>query len=109
MSSVKDLILRRRLQMLIHSRIYYELNTNIISDKQFDAWAKELVRLQKDYPNESKEVAWYDAFKDWDGSTGAFLPLKDEWVVRKARYILGLKNHCVKEEPKKELKVRSLF
>ena len=24
------------------------------------------------------------AFKDWDGSSGAFLPLKDKWVINKA-------------------------
>ena len=26
---------------------------------------------------------------DWDASTGAFLPLKDEWVVKKAKLLLG--------------------
>ena len=85
---IKDLIQRRRLQLLVHSCIYYELDQNIISDKQWDEWARELVQLQKDYPEESKEVIWYDAFKDWDASTGAFLPIKDEWVVRKSKQLI---------------------
>lgn len=86
---IMDLIQRRRLQVLVNSCIYYELNTSIISDQLWDKWARELVQLQKDYPDESKQVIWYEAFKDWDASTGAFLPLKDEWVVSKARQLLG--------------------
>ena len=87
---IADLIQRRRLQLLVHSRIYYELNRNIISDKKWDEWARELVELQRDYPEESKRTIWYEAFKDWDASTGAFLPLNDEWVVQKANYILRI-------------------
>lgn len=89
---IAEKILQRRLQLLVHSCLYYEMDTNIISDRQWDIWAKELVQLQKDYPEMSKEVAWYDAFKDWDASTGAFLPLKDEWVVKKAKQLAGIKN-----------------
>lgn len=74
-------IKQRRLQMLVHSCIYYEFNTSIITDKQFDTWAKELVKLQKDYPEENRQVPWYEEFKDWDGTTGYHLPLRDPWVV----------------------------
>ena len=86
---IKDLIQRRRLQLLVHSCIYYEMDSNIIDDKTWDTWARELVQLQKDYPEESKDAVWYDAFKDWDASTGAFLPLKDEWVIRKSKQLLS--------------------
>ena len=91
---IAEKIQQRRLQLLIHSCIYYELNQNVISDKKWDEWARELVRLQHDYPDISKQVMWYNAFKDWDASTGAFLPLKDEWVVKKAKILLnrGIKN-----------------
>lgn len=84
---IAELIQQRRLQLLVHSCIYYELNNNIVSDKQWDDWARELVTLQKHYPNIAKEVMWHDAFEDWDASTGAFLPLKDEWVIRKAQQL----------------------
>lgn len=87
---VIDKIQRRRLQMLINSRIYYVLDSNIISDKQWDEWAQDLVELQKRYPDEAKAAIWHEAFKDWDASTGAFLPLNDPWVVTTADHILKL-------------------
>ena len=86
---IAEKIQQRRLQILIHSCIYYEMNQNIISDKKWDEWAKELKKLQEDYPDISRQVMWYPDFKDWDASTGAFLPLKDEWVVKKAKWLLN--------------------
>lgn len=86
---IAEKIQQRRLQMLVHSCIYYEMDYNIISDKQWDAWSKELVVLQRDNPEISKQVDWYDAFADWDGSSGAFLPLKDPWVIEKAMKLTG--------------------
>ena len=86
--------------LLVHSCIYYELNQNIISDKKWDSLARELVSLQKDYPDLSEEVVWYEAFKDWDASTGAFLPLKDEWVMRKSKQLLKLFGKSYNEERK---------
>lgn len=86
---IAEKIQQRRLQILIHSCIYYEMNQNIISDKKWDEWARELKKLQEDYPEISRQVEWYAAFIDWDASTGAFLPLKDEWVVKKAKWLLN--------------------
>lgn len=70
-----ELIRRRRLQMLIHSFLYYKLDSSIIHDLDFDKWARELLGLQKLYPEESKAVELYEEFKDWDGTTGYDLPL----------------------------------
>jgi len=95
MDNIAELIQQRRLQMLVHSCIYYHLNRNIISDRQWDKWARELVELQSKYPEISKKVIWYEAFKDWDASTGAFLPITDEWVVQKAHYVLKITGHNV--------------
>lgn len=86
---VAEKIQQRRLQLLIHSCIYYEFNQNLISDKQWDEWARELRTLQLEYPDISENVIWYEAFRDWDASTGAFLPIKDPWVVEKASKLLG--------------------
>ena len=85
---VAEKIQQRRLQLLIHSCIYYEFNQNLVSDKQWDEWAKELKTLQLEYPDISENVIWYEAFRDWDASTGAFLPIKDPWVVEKASKLL---------------------
>ena len=41
---IAEKIQQRRLQILVHSCIYYELNGSSVSDKQWDTWARELVR-----------------------------------------------------------------
>ena len=90
MVSIKEQIQRRRLQLLIHSYIYYELNNNIISDTTWDKWAKELVKLQQQYPEESKQVKYYELFKDFDGNTGYHLAKNaDDATIGKAYYLLG--------------------
>ena len=85
---IAETIQQRRYQLLIHSCIYYELNQNLISDKKWDEWARELRDLQNKYPDISKRVTLYEAFKDWDASTGAFLPIKEEWVINRAKQLL---------------------
>jgi hypothetical protein len=85
-----QLIQRRRIQMLVHSRIYYVLDQNLITDKQFDEWGRELVKLQAQYPEIASRICYVEAFKDWDASTGAFLPLEDDWVVYKAQHLLSI-------------------
>lgn len=49
----------------------------------------ELVQLQKDNPIASKNVIYYNEFKNWDGNTGAFLQY-DKWVKDKAIYLLKI-------------------
>lgn len=86
---VADRIQKLRLCLLIHSCIYYELNYNLITDLQWDSWARELLKLQTEHPEISDKVDCYkEAFKDWDASTGAFLPVKDNWVIYKAQQLL---------------------
>ena len=87
---VRSLILRRRLQILVHSCIYYELNDNIIPDSTWSAWAEELVKLQKQYPKIAERVDYAKEFKDFDGSTGFNLPTRNPEVMSKARYLLKL-------------------
>ena len=99
---IAELIQQRRLQLLVHSRIYYELNQNLISDKKWDEWARELKTLQEHYPNIAEKVMYHEAFKDWDASSGAFLPLKDEWVVKKASQLTTRKSNLKNPVKKKE-------
>lgn len=85
--TVKERIKALRLQMLVHSYIYYVLDEQLISDHEWQRRADELAALQQRHPI---RIGCYDAvFKDWDGSTGYHLP-KDQWVVSKAHYILRL-------------------
>jgi NAD-dependent DNA ligase len=86
--TIKEKIKQRRAQMLVHSCIYYEMNDNIVSDHQWQAWADELEQLQKDHPEEC-QIGYFDyEFRDWDGSTGNHLPHRHPLVYNKAKWLL---------------------
>ena len=110
---IAEKIQQRRYQLLIHSCIYYHLNQNIISDKQWDEWARELRDLQNQYPNISKQITLYEYFKDWDASTGAFLPITNDWVIMLSKKVLKFNSKVtdvtVNKRKEKETKKRRLF
>ena len=87
---IRSLILRRRLQILIHSYIYYELDKNIVSDSTWSKWANELVELQNKYPLIAERVDYHKEFMDFDGSTGFDLPLRNPEISKKALAILEI-------------------
>ncbi len=53
----------------MHSYLYYIRNKNVISDKEFDSQAYQLVDLQKD-KEAFKKSDYYECFKGFDGTTG---------------------------------------
>lgn len=82
-------IKRLRLCVLVHSIIYYRLNTNIVSDFQYDKFAKELKALQEKYPKLSMNVQEYKKeFEGWDGCSGYNLSLGDVWGYNKALWLV---------------------
>jgi len=82
-----ELIKRRRLQMLLHSCLYYSLNENIWDDHTFDKKAKELAVLLQQHPHAYSD-RFDDYFADWDGSSGFHLPHRDPWVLASAVRLL---------------------
>lgn len=101
MQTIEEKIKQRRQQMLVHSILYYEFDSPIISDKLYDVWARELVQLQKDYPKESKNTILYDTFSNWDGNTGYDVYQCQEKYYDIARKLLLLykeKNNFSKKE-----------
>jgi len=93
-----ELIKRRRLQILVHSFIYYRLNDSIISDDTFDRWATELINLQKDYPEISRATVHYEAFKDFlTIDSAASLPLDGDIDLASRAYNL-LRQHNIIEK-----------
>lgn len=59
--------------LLVHSYLYYHMNRSIVSDTMFDNNAIQLVSLIKSAPKPFKTSKYYDAFRDWDGTTGYHL------------------------------------
>ena len=85
---VRALIQRRRLQVLVHSCLYYKLATSLVSDQQWQAWADELVELQRKYPDICKYVDYHKDFMDFDGSTGFHLPFGGMEILNKAYQLI---------------------
>ena len=51
--------------ILVQSFAYYELDSNIASDFKYDANARQLAALKKEYPEEFKRSRYYDIFHDY--------------------------------------------
>lgn len=62
---------RRERQILVFSCIYYDLNDNIVEDYQYDAIARDLAKLVKEYPDIFKESKYADIFKGF-GQDGCY-------------------------------------
>ena len=76
--SPAEVIKRFRMNMLIHSYLYYWLDDPIWSDDKWQQVADDLTELQFRYPD---PIGFYDKeFEGWNGSTGMHLP-KDNFVI----------------------------
>lgn len=85
--SPAEVIKRLRLNMMIHSYLYYWNDDPIWSDDKWQESADLLTELQDMYP---APIGFYDeAFADWSGATGMHLP-KDDYIVSKAIYVYRL-------------------
>lgn len=59
--------------ILVQSFAYYELDESIVEDFKYDANAKQLSKLIKEYPEEAKRSRYYKYFYDYTGDTGYHL------------------------------------
>ena len=76
--------------ILIHSYLYYELNTNIWTDKHYDEVAKQLTIMQNNYSKGwiKKHSQYGYAFMDFDGTTG--FDLFNRLTKKDKRTIIGI-------------------
>lgn len=51
--------------ILVNSFAYYELNENLLSDHQYDANARQLAELKKQYPEEFARSRYHAYFYDY--------------------------------------------
>ncbi|KRE33455.1 DNA ligase LigA-related protein [Paenibacillus sp. Soil724D2] len=70
-----------RKSFLINSYLYYHLDKSLISDNLFNARAKQLAALHKQYP----EIVgvYQEYFDNFDPSTGYDIPV-DDWIMAEA-------------------------
>lgn len=87
-TQIAELIQRRRLQLLVHSCIYYAYNENLVTDDTWTKWALELEGLQAQYLEIANKVRWAEAFKGFNYSTGYNLPFEEIGIRSKAIQLL---------------------
>ena len=90
--------------IILHSIIYYILNSSVITDKKFDTVSKQLVKLSKTIENYNK-TEYYSVFKSFTGVTGFDLyynlPVKQQnYLLGIAKNILNLYNNKQEREGK---------
>ena len=77
----------------IHSILYYELSSSIISDKVFDENAYQLVQLQNEFPDDAKESDYWYVFNDFDASTGFYI--YDSLTKQDRQYLTHIAQHIL--------------
>ena len=86
---IRELVNRRRHQILVHSCIYYYYDLNIIDDNTFDRWCNELLDLQAKYPEICKKVRWHKPFTEkFSHASGFNLPYSHKRIRSRAESIL---------------------
>lgn len=91
MNDVAKLINSLRESFLVHSYLYYTLQSPICPDNLFDSRAKYLNRLQKEHPEVAEKCIYADYFSNFNPGTGMDAPV-DDWVKEKAAERLKNKN-----------------
>lgn len=85
--TIVEKINQRERQIYMGSYLYYEMNTNVISDSAFDKRMVELSQLREEYPDEFRQSEFYKDYKDWEEGSGAFLKY-DRPSIRKMAKVL---------------------
>ena len=80
-----ELITKLRWDLMVHSYIYYTLGDSVVTDAEWDTWAKQLVEEQAANPSHTDEYDEY--FADWSGETGMHLPALDDVVTEADRLL----------------------
>jgi hypothetical protein len=90
MADIASLITRRRRQFLVHSFLYYKLDTSIISDHEYDRICRELYELQRDRPDLAASLPYHELCAPLDASgSGFYLRDYPPEIVNKAFHLLA--------------------
>ena len=80
--------------IIVHSILYYQMNTSVISDGRFDRLSKQLIGLRSQMTAEEyRRAEYYYCFQDFDGNTGfdlynKLVPKDREWLTKLAEIVL---------------------
>lgn len=57
-------------RIILNSMLYYEHNTNSMSDTQYNAISQQLSEMKESFPDDFNKTMYAYVFRDFDGSTG---------------------------------------
>lgn len=93
MREYKDIAHQRMQQVLVHSCIYYDYNTNIVPDWQYDNWGNELIDIITKHPNVIQELPYGYMFSTYTTCCSGYdLPFRHPLIRSKAERLLKLRN-----------------
>ena len=87
--------LQRR--VLVYSMAYYNQDTNIVSDMEYDGVSRQLAKMQANLsPKEFQRTRYGYAFEGFDGSTAFDIPSKlsvedYEYLYRITMYVISMR------------------
>ena len=87
--------LQRR--VLVYSMAYYNQDTNIVSDMEYDGVSRQLAKMQANLsPKEFQRTRYGYAFEGFDGSTAFDIPSKlsvedYEYLYRITMYVINMR------------------
>lgn len=56
--------------VIVHSIIYYELDSSVVSDVKYDKLARKLAKMKDTYPEEWRRSQYFYCMRDFSSSTG---------------------------------------
>lgn len=68
--TVKEQINLLERSILVNAYCYYEMDANILSDRQYDMNARQLETLKKEHPGIFNKSRYYKYFVDFESGTG---------------------------------------
>lgn len=80
-------------RILVHSIIYYQMDSNVITDGKYDAMSKLLVRLLQGNRDKLENCYYGEVFKDFDGNTG--FDLYDKLTPEHQQYLTLIASHVL--------------
>lgn len=98
---VYERINQRRRQLLVHSFLYYQLDTSEIPDHQYDKFCLDLIELQEKYPKIAETCIFPDDFRGFQTGGSYKLPYShpevQEWAFR---FLRAAENVKKRDKPK---------
>lgn len=94
-------------KIILNCIAYYKLNTNALSDREYDELSKQLVALQKDIQIDQTQYGY--VMYDFDGTTG--FDLYDRLNDTDKEYLMNIACHalCITQSKPKSKRKGGLF